>query len=149
MTYVKICVIALISSMILSLVLTYAGIMTIVQTTKSNTEQVLNSFVIKNSTIVFTSIKNGSDFTTSINANEFVTAFSQSGTLDRDSSYFYNKDKNGNIVYRLTIPQTSFSVSNTLNLTCRLDALIPVYFAGEQVTELRIPIKVTSSYNIK
>lgn len=149
MTYIKTCVTLLISAMILSLVLTYASIMAIVQTIKSNTEQVLDSFIIKNSTSIFSSIKNGSDFTGSINTSEFVTAFSQSGTLDRDSSYFYNKDKNGDTIYRLTFPQTSFSVSNTLNLTCRLEALIPVYFAGEQVTELRIPIKVNSSYNIK
>ena len=149
MTHIKTAVIVLITAMILSLVLSYASIMTIVQTTKSNTERVLNSFVIENSTYIFSSIKNGNNFTAAIDANYFVTKFSLDGTLDYDGRYFYNRDSKGVYNFRMTIPQTTFTVNNTLNLTCTFDILLPLDFAGKRVTELRIPIKVKTSYNLK
>lgn len=149
MTYIKTAVIVLITAMILSLVLTYASIMTIVQTTKSNTERVLDSFVIENSIFIFDSIKKGNDFTNAISTEDFINGFSADCTLDNDGSYFYNIDGNGRYIYKLTIPQTTFTVNNTLNLTCRLDILIPIHFAGKQVSEIRIPVTVKSSYNLK
>ena len=53
------------------------------------------------------------------------------------------------ISIKLTSPQTAFTVNNTLNLTCTFDLLIPINFAGKQFSELRIPIKVKTSYNLK
>ena len=49
----------------------------------------------------------------------------------------------------MTNPQTFFTVSNTLNLTTTYDLLFPINFAGKRVMELRIPIKVKASYNLK
>jgi len=149
MSHIKTAVIVLVTAMILSLVLSYASIMTIVQTTKSNTERVLNSFVIENTTYIFSSIKNGNDFTTAINVNYFVSQFSSDCTLDYDGIYLYNKDNKGTYNFRMTTPQTAFTVNNTLNLTCTFDLLIPINFAGKQFSELRIPIKVKTSYNLK
>ena len=149
MSHVKTAVMVLVISMVLSLVLAYASIMTIVQTTKSNTERVLNSFVIENSTYIYNSIKNGDDFTTAINANYFVSQFSLENSLDFDGNFLYNKDDRGVSIFKMTNPTTHFSVDNTLNLTTTFDLLIPVQFAGKQVTEIRIPIKVTASYNLK
>ena len=149
MTHIKTAVIVLITAMILSLVLTYAGIMTIIQTTKSNTERVLNSFVIENATYIYSSIKNGSDFTTSIDANYFVSQFSSDRTLVYEGGYLYNKDSKGKYNFRITIPETTFHVNNTLNLTSNFYILIPIDFAGKRVTDLVIPIKVKTSYNLK
>jgi len=148
-THIKTAVIVLITAMILSLVLTYASIMTIVQTTKSNTERVLDSFVTQNSIYIFDSIKKGNDFTSEISAENFINGFSADCTLDNDGSYFYNIDGNGRYIYKLTIPQTTFTVNNTLNLTCTFDLLIPIDFAGKQVTQLKISITVKTSYNLK
>ena len=149
MSHVKTAVIVLIVAMIFSVVLTYASVMTIVQTSKSNTERVLNSFVIKNTTLIYNSIKNGNTFTAAIDANSFVTQFSSDCTLDYDGSYFYNRDSEGNTIFRITSPQATFTVNNTLNLTCVFDILLPINFAGKQVSEIRIPIKVKTSYSLK
>jgi hypothetical protein len=149
MSHIKTAVIVLIIAMILSLVLTYASIMTIVQTTKSNTERVLNSFVTQNATYIYSSIKNGNDFTSVIDANYFIFQFSSDRTLDFDGKYFYNRDRKGDYNFRMTTPQTAFTVNNTLNLTCAFDILIPIDFAEKRVTELIIPIQVKTSYNIK
>jgi len=149
MSHVKTAVMVLVISMVLSLVLAYASIMTIVQTTKSNTERVLNSFVIETSTYIYNSIKNGNDFTTAINANYFVSQFSLENSLDFDGNFLYNKNDRGVSIFKMTNPTTRFSVDNTLNLITTFDLLIPVQFAGKQVTEMRIPIKVTASYILK
>lgn len=149
MFYIKTAVIVLISAMAFSVVLTYASIMTIVQTTQSNTERVLESFVIENSTYIFSSIKNGNSFTSSINSNYFINRFYIDHTLDYEDNFFYNRDSKGSYVYRMTVPQTAFTVNNTLNLTCTFDLLIPINFAGKRITEMRIPIKVKTSYNLK
>jgi hypothetical protein len=148
MNYIKTAVIVLIISMILSLVLTYASILTIVETSKVNTERVLNSFVIENSTYVFNSIKNGNDFTSSIDAVYFVSKYLADGTLDFDGSSLYNKNRKDGYVYRLSIPQIIFTQTNTLNLTCTYNLMIPFEFAGKRFTELIIPIKVKTSFNI-
>ena len=149
MNYVKTCVIILISAMVLSLVLTYASIMTIIQFTKSNAERVLTSYCIENSTKIYSSIKNGNDFTQFIDTDYFTDVFIKNGgTLDFDGIYLYNRNKNGSYVYRLTIPQIAFTNENTLSLTCTFDLLIPVEFAGKQFTELRILIKVKVNFNL-
>lgn len=149
MNYVKTAVIVLITAMVLSLVLTYASIMTVVQTSRDNTERVLNSFVIENSTYIYNSIKNGSDFTTSLNTDYFMSRYLLDGTLDYDGVYLYNKTSDGSYVYRLTVPQTIFTVANTLNLTCSYNLHIPVEFAGKRITEMVIPIRVKTTFNLK
>ena len=57
------CVITLVIVMILSVVIFYANTMTIIETTRENTEMVLDSFVMKNSIEIYNSIKQGHDFT--------------------------------------------------------------------------------------
>ena len=149
MSTVKTAFVVLITAMILSLVLTYASIMTIVQTTKTNTERVLDSFVIENATYIYNSIKNGNDFTESINANYYVSKTSSELSLDLIEGLLYNKNEQGDSIFIMTNPQTRFTVDNTLNLTTTYDLLIPINFAGEKVMDLRIPIKVKASYNLK
>ena len=72
MTHIKTAIIVLITAMILSLALTYASLLSIVSSTKSNTERVLDSFVLENSTYVYDSIKNGHDFTSSIDEYYYI-----------------------------------------------------------------------------
>ena len=149
MTHIKTAVIVLIIAMILSLIFAYASIMTIVQNTKTNTERVLDSFVMENATFIYNSIKNGNDFTTSINANYYVSKTSSELSLDLIGGMLYNKNEQGDSIFIMTNPQTRFTVDNTLNLTTTYDLLIPINFAGKKVLDLRIPIKVKASYNLK
>ena len=75
MTYIKTAVIVLITAALLSLVFLYASLMSIISSTKSNTERVLDSFVIENATFIFDSIKNGHDFTPAIDENYYIYKF--------------------------------------------------------------------------
>lgn len=149
MTHIKTAIYVLIIAMLLSIVFAYASIITIVQTTKTNTERVLDSFVMENATFIYNSIKNGNDFTTSINANYYVSKTSSELSLDLIEGMLYNKNEQGDSIFIMTNPQTRFTVDNTLNLTTTYNLLIPINFAGEKVMDLRIPIKVKASYNLK
>lgn len=149
MTHIKTASIILIIAMLMSLILTYASIMTIVQNTKSNTERVLNSFVIEGATGAYSSIKNGNSYIANVNSDYFVYRFFTDRTLDYDGQFFYNRDSKGETVFKMTTPQTTFTINNTLNLTCVYDLLIPINFAGKRFTDLRIPIKVKTSYTLK
>ena len=67
--YLTACVITIAISMILAVVLFYAQCMTIIQTTRADTERVLESFVMKNSIDIYNSIKQGHDFTEEFDEN--------------------------------------------------------------------------------
>lgn len=149
MTHIKTAVIVLITAMILSLVLTYTSIMTVVRQTKSNAERMLDSFVIQNSTVIFSSIKNGNDFTEYINSYDFINKFYLDSTFDNDGMFLYNKDDKGNLIFKLSNPDVAYTIKNSLNLTCTLNVYFPIEFAGKKLSDLIIPVEVKTSYNLK
>lgn len=149
MTHIKTAVIVLIIAMLLSLVFMYANLMSVISSTKSNTERVLDSFVMENATYIYNSIKNGNDFTARINENYYIAKTFSELSLDFSGVMLYSRDEQGGYNFRMTNPQTFFTVGNTLNLTTTYDLLFPIYFAGRQVMELRVPIRVKASYNLK
>lgn len=149
MTHIKTAVIVLIIAMLLSLVFMYANLMSVISSTKSNTERVLDSFVIENATYIYNSVKNGNDFTAGINENYYISKTSSELSLDFSGGMLYSKDEQGGYNFRMTNPQTRFTVGYTLNLTTTYDLLFPINFAGRRVMELRVPIRVKASYNLK
>jgi len=149
MTHIKTAVIVLITAMILSLVITYASIMSVIRQTKGNAERMLDSFVIENSTLIYSSIKNGNDFTEYINSYDFINKFYLDCTLDNDGMFLYNKDDKGKLIYKLSNPDVSYTINNSLNLTCTLNVYFPMEFAGKKFTDLIIPIKVKTTYNLR
>lgn len=149
MTHIKTAVIVLVTTMLLSLVFLYASLMSMISSTKSNTERVLDSFVAENATYIYSSIKNGNDFTAGIDAYYYIFKTSSELSLDFSGGMLYSRDKQGGYHFRMTNPQTRFTVSNTLDLTTTYDLLFPIRFAGKQVMELRVPIQVKASYNLK
>ena len=149
MTHIKTAIVVVVIAMLLSLVFMYASLMSMISATKSNTERVLDSFVMENATYIYNSIKNGHDFTASIDAYYYISKTSSELSLDFSGGMLYNRNEQGGFNFRMTNPQTSFTVSNTLNLTTTYDLLFPINFAGKRVLELRVPITVKVSYNLK
>ncbi|MFI3326717.1 MAG: hypothetical protein R3Y35_11190 [Clostridia bacterium] len=149
MNYIKTCVYVLITAMVLSLVLAYASMMTIIQTSKDNTERVLESYITQNSIEVYGSIKNGTDFIIELDEDDFNMVYDEENPLTLENNHLYSENSDGTYVYRTTIPSVSFTVNNSLNLTCEYEIKIPIQFAGESLGELIIPITVKSTYNFK
>lgn len=149
MAHIKSAVMVLILSMVLSLVLSYASIMSAITQTKDSVERLLDSFVVKNSTQIYNSIKNGNDFTNYLSQYDFKNRFSLDNTLETDGNFFYNIDSDGNTVYKMSSPTVGYTIKNSLNLYCTYNIYFPIKFAGKHFTNLIIPIRVDTSFNLK
>jgi len=149
MSYIKTASVILALSMIISIILTYASLISIVSSTKLNLERVLNSFVTRNSSYIYDSIRDGTDFTSQLDAEYFVFMFDLDHTLVMENGFLYNLDSDGEYVFKLSTPEITFDTNNTLNLVCRTNMYIPIYFAGEKITDLNIPLRVKTSYTLK
>ena len=147
--YIMPCVIAVVIVMILSVVLFYAQCMTIIQTTKADTERVLESFIMKNSIDIYDSIKQGHDFTEEFNEKYYFSQMNSELSLDYSRKYLYNYDANGEIVYYMTNPNVTYQIDKTLKLKVSYTVMIPVTFAGERLFDLEIPIIITRSLTLK
>lgn len=143
------CVITLVIVMILSVVIFYANTMTIIETTRENTEMVLDSFVMKNSIEIYNSIKQGHDFTEKFTESFYFSEMSRRFSLDYRDNCLYNIGEDGETVYYLTNPNVSYKVDKTLKLKADYTLYVPVRFAGEIVYWTQIPLTVTSELTLK
>ena len=147
--YITACVITLVIVMILSAVLFYAQCMTILQTTRDNTELVLESFIMKNSILIYDSIKQGHDLTEYFDENDYFSELSSRFSLDIRGNALYNYGEEGNIIYAMTNPYVTYKVDKALKLKASYTVMIPVTFAGTRLFFLRIPLTVTRSLTLK
>ena len=148
-SYITVCVVVLVISMILSAVLFYADTMTVIETNRENTRRVLDSYVMKNSVDIYNSIKQGHDFTEDIENIFYVSSVSEELSLDLSAGYLYSVGGDGETVYRMTKPEVSFTVDRTLKLKADYDILIPVRFAGRTIYWMTVPVEVGSSLTLK
>ena len=148
-SYFTPCVVILVVAMILSVVLFYATTKSTIETTRDNTKRVLDSYVMKHSIDIYSSIKQGSDFTEDIENSFYISSVSSELSLDYGTGYLYTVDANGEIIYRMTNPNVTYRVDNTLKLEASYDLQIPARFAGEIIYWFTVPITVGSSLTLK
>ena len=147
--YITACVITIVIAMILSAVFFYAQCMTIIQTTRDNTELVLESFIMKNSVLIYDSIKQGHDLTEYFDENIYISEISSRFSLDIRGNSLYNYDEEGKLIYAMTNPYVTYKVDNALKLKASYTVMIPVQFAGRRLFYLRVPLTVTRSLTLK
>lgn len=147
--YIDAAIYTVVISMILSVILLYASIITIVQTTKNDTRRVLDSFIMQNSIEIYDSIKNGNDFTEEIDEDSFTSSIIYSLSLDKSENAIYAYDSSGTVTYIMTNPNVTYTTDNTLKLKAEYTLKIPVQFAGIKLFDLVIPQGVKSSYTLK
>ncbi len=148
-SYFTPCVVILIIAMVLSVVIFYATTKSTIETTRDNTKRVLDSYVMKNSIDIYNSIKQGNDFTEDIEKSFYVSSISSELSLDFGTSYLYCVDADGEIVYRMTSPEVTYRIDNTLNLEANYTLQMPVWFAGRIIYRFNIPVTVSSSLTLK
>ena len=134
----------------------YAQCMTIIQTTRADTERVLESFIMKNSIDIYNSIKQGHDFTEDFDENFYISQTSSELSLDSSKNRLYNYGADGESVYSMTSPRVTYKCRResgdelqALKLKASYTVMIPVIFAGEHIFDLEIPITVTRSLTLK
>ncbi len=147
--YITACIITLVVAMLLSIILFYANCMTVIQTTRSNTERVLDSFIMKNSIDIYQSIKQGHNFTESFDEDYYISETSDELSLDYTTDTLYNYDDDGNRIYSISNLNVSYKVDKTLNIVAKYNLHLPVVFAGKEMFDLIIPVTITSSLTLK
>lgn len=149
MSYVETCAWILVLCMILTIVISYASMMVLIQTANNNTQRVLDSYLTQNSQLIYDSLKNGHDATYSLSQNIFISSLSDELALEYDGSILYYKTADGEVLYRTTNPRVAFEVQGRLKLQATYNIILPLYFAGQKITDIHIPQKVVSYYNLK
>ena len=147
-SYVSVCVVVLVIVMILAAVIFYASCMTLVQNSKKDTALALDSFVMQNSVAIYNSIKQGNDYTGTLDGTAFLSEYKSALSLAPFGEYLALHNESGSIVYKTSVPDISFSVDNTLKLQVNYQLLIPVDFAGETLFWMTVPMEVRSSLTL-
>ena len=147
--YITPCIITIVIAMIFSAVLFYAQCMTIIQTTRDNTELVLESFIMKNSVEIYDSIKQGHDLTEYFDEDFYISEISSRFSLDIQGDTLYSYGEEGEIIYKMTNPYVTYKVDKALKLKASYTVIIPVDFAGRRLFDLHVPLTVTRSLTLK
>lgn len=147
--YVTTCVFAVIFVSLFSVIFTYASAVSKVDMMRENTKVVLDSFVTQNATQIYNSIKQGNDYTESIDTEEFRTALISFCTLESDDGKLYSFNADGKEKFHITEPELRFREANELELVVTYTVSLPMWFAGKQFTAVSVPIEVTSTLTEK
>ena len=148
-SYVPVCVFILIIMMTFSVILVYSSSIAVVRVQKTNTQTVFDSFIAKNSILIYSNIKQGKNATDHLNTAPFYTMLCDFCTLDESGGMYYAKDEDGTEKFRMTKPQMDFIEEDTLELYVTFTMYVPISFAGHTVTTAEVPVKITSSLNSK
>lgn len=149
MSYIEACAWVLVLCMLLSIVISYASLMVLIQMANNNTQRVLDSYLTQNSQIIYNSLKNGHDATYDLSQNIFISTLSDELALEYDGSILYYRTQEGEELYRTTNPRVDFDVEGRLKLQATYNIILPLSFAGVKITDMHIPQKVVSYYNLK
>lgn len=142
--YIFPCVLILVFVSIFSIIFTYSATVSKVTVVRENTKVVLDSFVTQNSTEIYNSIKQGNDYTEVIDADEFRNELISFCTLETENGMLYSIDTDGQELFHITEPTLSFQEENELELVVNYTLSIPIWFAGNEIPAVNIPLEVTS-----
>ena len=149
MGHIKTAVIVLIISMLFSVILSYAFIMTTVSRARDDTQRVLDGYCIEKSIEIYGSVKNGhKQMVRGTYTDEFMSRIAADLGLTRSGNTAFHRN-GSNTIFRYTNPLTANLTSDTLTLTTEFEVVVPVSFAEKALTELRIPLKVDSVFVLK
>ena len=147
--YIATCVMVVVLCMLLAVFITFVSAVNIVRMSERSTRNALDAFVMKNSILIYDSIKTGNDKTDTLDSSEFTAYFCALCELDATGYMLYNYDENGNEVFRMTKPQISFTVDGRLKVKVQYTMYVPLYLGGVKIADTTIPVTVESRYNEK
>lgn len=147
--YLQGAVLTLCISFIFAAVLSYASIISIIRVSRDSTRLVLDKFVASHQTTIFASVKEGTDVLEELDAEFFISTMQEDLSLDLRNGLLYSVAESGEIIFCLTTPVVSYNIENILNLKAQYSICIPVTFAGQQISQLTIPMEVTAKYTLK
>lgn len=144
-TYIYLCVLILVISMLLSVLILYMGLCAQVQIQKRDMKHKLDGYISDYATIAFNAVKQGEAYEIHVDYENLANGclpsldFTQS-----DSVYRYD---NGNCT--LVEPEVKILRGEGFGITLHYTAVFPIVWNGKTYGDLSIPVTVSSYYKIK
>ncbi len=144
--YIFPCVMIVILCMIFSLLIYFVCTVSMIRTTKENAEMVFDSYITENAIDIYNSIKQGNDYTDSIDNAEYVDEICRMCTLVRRGRLLYNYNNEGNIQFYITEPTIHFIREYSLKIQVSYTMYVPIRFNGIQVQTAAVPVVIQSNF---
>ena len=144
-TYIYLCVLILVISMLLSVLILYMGLCAQVQIQKRDMKHKLDGYISDYATVAFNAVKQGEAYEIYVDYENFANGCLPSlGFTQSDSVYRYD---NGNCT--LIGPEVKVLRGEGFGITLHYTAVFPIVWNGKTYGDLSIPVTVSSYYKIK
>ena len=144
-TYIYLCVLILVISMLLSVLILYMGLFAQVQIQKRDMKHKLDGYISDYATIAFNAVKQGEAYEIYVDYENLANGCLPSlGFTQSDSVYRYD---NGNCT--LIGPEVKVLRGEGFGITLHYTAVFPIVWNGKTYGDLSIPVTVSSYYKIK
>ena len=144
-TYIYLCVLILVISMLLSVLILYMGLLSQVQIQKRDMKHKLDGYISDYATVAFNAVKQGEAYEIYVDYENLATGCLPSlGFTQSDSVYRYD---NGNCT--LVEPEVKVLRGEGFGITLHYAAVFPIVWNGKTYGDLSIPVTVSSYYKIK
>ena len=144
-TYIYLCVLILVISMLLSVLILYMGLCAQVQIQKRDMKHKLDGYISDYATIAFNAVKQGEAYEIYVDYENLANGCLPSlGFTQSDSVYRYD---NGNCT--LFEPEVKVLCGECFGITLHYTAVFPIVWNGKTYGDLSIPVTVSSYYKIK
>lgn len=144
-TYIYLCVLILVISMLLSVLILYMGLCAQVQIQKRDMKHKLDGYISDYATIAFNAVKQGEAYEIYVDYENLANGCLPSlGFAQSDSVYRYD---NGNCT--LVEPEVKVLRGEGFGITLHYTAVFPIVWNGKTYGDLSIPVTVSSYYKIK
>ena len=144
-TYIYLCVLILVISMLLSVLILYMGLCAQVQIQKRDMKHKLDGYISDYATVAFNAVKQGEAYEIYVDYENLANGCLPSlGFTQSDSVYRYD---NGNCT--LVEPEVKILRGEGFGITLHYTAVCPSVWNGKTYGDLSIPVTVSSYYKIK
>lgn len=144
-TYIYLCVLILVISMLLSVLILYMGLCAQVQIQKRDMKHKLDGYISDYATVAFNAVKQGEAYEVYVDYENLANGCLPSlGFTQSDSVYRYD---NGNCT--LIGPEVKVLRGEGFGITLHYTAVFPIVWNGKTYGDLSIPVTVSSYYKIK
>ena len=144
-TYIYLCVLILVISMLLSVLILYMGLCAQVQIQKRDMKHRLDGYISDYATVAFNAVKQGEAYEIYVDYENLANGCLPSlGFTQSDSVYRYD---NGNCT--LVEPEVKVLRGEGFGITLHYTAVFPIVWNGKTYGDLSIPVTVSSYYKIK
>ena len=144
-TYIYLCVLILVTSMLLSVLILYMGLLSQVQIQKRDMKHKLDGYISDYATVAFNAVKQGEAYEIYVDYENLANGCLPSlGFTQSDSVYRYD---NGNCT--LVEPEVKVLRGEGFGITLHYAAVFPIVWNGKTYGDLSIPVTVSSYYKIK